>query len=333
VIGLVSGTVSASARSLGHVISFWITLALMFIVFCVLGKEAFWGPRSYAPCKERYGPLVVFFFAALLIMVDPSVHMMGDSGLWMWCGNNPQFDRINDTSAWPSQCDGSSTHYVCTIACCVSTWQNVSAAPMTAYSWLPPSADFSPDGPIPGPFLTQRPDGSVYTPEGFDAPEPYQLYTATTDEPLAFYETGEVNPLQGGRKASECKYGVNPHTGYCYMTDITLEYEDQLAQLGQYGMALADPSLPFNKTTNNYVCGCDGCTPHEDFGHLSIVGVLSAIVCTYVGFALLAVAVGWNANILSKLKKFKEKWNKLRGLQKRRAEAQTNAEYTPTTLP
>jgi hypothetical protein len=98
-------------------------------------------------------------------------------------------------------------------------------------------------------------------------------------------------------------------------------------------MALADPSQPFNMTTNNYVCGCDGCTPTEDFAHLSVVGVFSAIVCTYVGFTLLAVAVGWNANIHKKLKKFKEQWNKLRGLQKKRAAALSNAEYTAATLP
>ena len=64
------------------------------------------------------------------------------------------------------------------------------------------------------------------------------------------------------------------------MTDQTLSYEDQLEQLGNYGMALADPKLPFNKENNTYVCGCDGCTPNEDFGHLSIVGVISAIGCT-----------------------------------------------------
>ena len=184
-IGLVSGTVSASARSLGHVISFWITLFLMFVVFCVLGKEAFWGPRSYAPCKERFGPLAVFVFAALLIMVDPSVHLMGDTRAWPWCGNNAQFDRINDTAGWNAQCDASSTHYVCTIACCVSTWQNTSAADDTSYGWLPPSADFysGPDsGPIPGPFGTLRPDGSVFTPAGSGGP--FMLYTATTERPL-----------------------------------------------------------------------------------------------------------------------------------------------------
>jgi hypothetical protein len=316
------------------VISFWTTFFLMFVVFLVLGKEVFFvsGQRYYAPAKEKYGPLGVFFFAALLIMTDPSVHMMGDLGWWRWCGNNPQFNRINSTNSWPSQCAGSSTHYVCTIGCCVSTWQNTSNEKGTSYAWTPPSADFSPGGPIPGSFLTLRPDGTVYQAPGTTGP--FQLFSATTQQPLAFFETGEVNPLKGGYTAADCpKYGVNPITGYCYMTDVTLPYEEQLAQLGEYGMALADPSQPFNMTTNNYVCGCDGCTPTEDFAHLSVVGVLSAIVCTYVGFTLLAVAVGWNANIHKKLKKFKEQWNKLRGLQKKRAAALSNAEYTAATLP
>ena len=41
--------------------------------------------------------------------------------------------------------------------------------------------------------------------------------------------------------------------------------------------------------------------------------VLFAIVFTYSGFALLAVAVGWNANIVQKLKGMRTKWRALRG--------------------
>lgn len=338
-IGLVSGTVSASARSLGHVVGFWITFGLMFLVFIVIGKEAWWGMRRYAPPCMRWGPLSLFMVAATLIMVDPSIHMMGDLRWWPWCGNNPQFDRINVTSGWAPQCDASSTHYHCTIACCVSTWQNTSDATpgsptgsSTSYSWLPPSADFSPDGPIPGPFLTQRPDGSVYKPSGVDFAEPFTMYTATAAKPLVFYETGDINPLDGGYTDADCEFKVNPATGYCFMTDQTLSYEDQLEQLGNYGMALADPKLPFNKENNTYVCGCDGCTPNEDFGHLSIVGVISAIGCTYLGFFLLAIAVGWNANIHNKLKKIKEQWAKLRGLQAKKASVQQQGEFTTAPL-
>mmetsp|Transcript_33216 Transcript_33216/g.87325 ORF Transcript_33216/g.87325 Transcript_33216/m.87325 type:complete len:331 (-) Transcript_33216:585-1577(-) len=330
---------------MGHVISFWITLCLMLLVYGVLGREAFFGPRANAPFKTRFGPLIMFTFAVVLIMVDPSRHVIQDSRAWPWCGNNPVFNRINETSGWSPQCEWSSTQYQCNVACCVSTWLNTSdatpgspTANTTTYAWFPPSADFyagEDSGPIPGPFLTKRPDGTLYAPEGFDtaASMPYQLYTSTVDKPLAFYETGEVNPLQGGKTAADCLYGVNEATGYCFMTDQSLSYEDQLEQLGQWGAGLADPSLPFNKTSNSYVCACDSCTPTEDFQHLSTVGVLVTIVCTYLGFILLAVAVGWNANIIGKFGKIGAKWRKLRGAMKKASVQEERPEYTSATLP
>ena len=154
---------------------------------------------------------------------------------------------------------------------------------------------------MPGPFATLRADGSIFYPKGFldDATPPYQLYNGTDFEtsPIVFYETGELNPLSS-RKANlartDCKYGVNNATGYCLLTDPSLTYEEQLKQ------------LPDGK------CSCDGCTPHEDFMHLSVVGVLSTIICTYTGFALLTVAIGWNANLCYKLKKIPEQWRQLK---------------------
>ena len=47
---------------------------------------------------------------------------------------------------------------------------------------------------------------------------------------------------------------------YCFLTNQSLSYEDQLASL-----ALADPTKPYNATTNPHVCACDTCTPHEDW--------------------------------------------------------------------
>ena len=47
--------------------------------------------------------------------------------------------------------------------------------------------------------------------------------------------------------------------------------------------------------------------------HLSVVGVLSTIGCTYSGFSLLAVAVIWNGNLIKKLGKIREQWRALRG--------------------
>lgn len=310
-IGLVSGTVSASARALGHTISFYTTLGLMLLVGGVLAREATNGPRSYAPTrKQRCGPLALFTVAALLIMVEPTRHVINDANWWPWCGNNPTYDRINSTDPFPSQCAGSSTQYVCTQVCCVSTWQPTDPA-VTSFEWLPPSGDFYPAGPLPGPFGTLREDGTVYLPRGEKtaASGPYALYAGVKAEaPLAFFETGDVNPLKRSAPATGCMYGVNTATGYCFLTNQSLSYEEQLLQLPR-----ADPSKPFNLTSNAGICACDGCVPQETVFHLSAVGVISTIVCTYVGFFLLAAAVGWNANLVAKFGKLREQWRMLRG--------------------
>lgn len=307
-IGLVSGTVTAGARSLGHTISFYTTAALMLLVGGVLVREPLYGARVYAPtCKTKWGPFLTFVVAAMFIMIEPTRHMIGDSHVWSWCGNNAQFDRINSTDAFPSQCAWSNTQYHCSQVCCVSTWTPTNSSdPATAYAWQPPSSDFFPDGPLPGPFATLRADGSIYTPPGH-ANAPYALYKVGADQPLVFYETGEVNPLRVHSPAAGCLYGANPATGYCFLTNQSLSYEEQLLQL-----PTADISKPYNATSNPHVCGCDGCTPTEDFGHLSVVGVLSTIVCTYVGFVVLAIAVSWNANIMGKMSKIAKQWRKLR---------------------
>ena len=58
----------------------------------------------------------------------------------------------------------------------------------------------------------------------------------------------------------------------------------------------------------------DRCTlppPHcipdaeENFWHLSVVGVVFTIVCTWSGFVLLFIGTLWNANILDKVDEFK----------------------------
>ena len=277
--------------------------------------------RYYAPPRARWGPSAVFTFAALLIMVEPSRHVLTDKNIWPWCGNNPVYGRINATSGWGDACAWSATQYVCTQPCCVSTWQPTSAAPTANFAWSPPSADFYPAGPLPGPFGTIRTDGSIYYPPGFFeiATQPYSIYNGSSGSPpLTFYETGALNPLThrvANLQRTDCiasyhppTNGVNPETGYCYLTNQSLSYEEQLEQL-----PLADSTRPFNASTNPHVCACDACVPQENIFHLSVVGVISTLLCTYLGFALLAVAVGWNANIMVKLKKIPEQWRQLRG--------------------
>ena len=307
-IGIVSGTVSASARTLGHTIGLYITAGLMLLVGAVLLREVLWGGRQYAPTfTKKWGPFCVFVVAAILIMCEPTRHVISDKNLWPWCGNNPDYDRINSTDPYPPQCMSSATQYVCTQVCCVSTYLPTEpSSPNTSYAWKPPTGDFYPSGPLPGPFGTLRADGTVYFPPKFDpsqASMPYDVYSSTIETPLTFYETGAVNPLRKSNPQSGCKYGVNVDTGYCFLTNQSLSYEEQLKQL-----PLSDPK---NKTSG-HICACDGCVPDENFFHLSVVGVISSILCTYTGFILLAVAVGWNANILYKLKKIGKMWRELR---------------------
>lgn len=302
---------TATARQLGHTISLFVTGGLMLLVGGVLLHSATFGNRQYAPTRcTRWGPFATICVATVLIMAEPVRHVVNDANIWPWCGNNPSYDRINSTDAFPAQCGWSATQYVCTQTCCVSTWQNTNPAE-TTYAWTPPSADFYPSvaAGLPGQFATQRSDGSLYFPAGFDKSAlPYEVYTATAEAPLVFYETGALNPLRRDNPQTGCKYGVNAATGYCFLTNQSLPYEAQLAQLG----TLQDPSKPHNATSNPYVCGCDACVPSENMLHLSVVGVISSLLCTYTGFALLAVAVGWNASIMKKLRRIPQQWRMLR---------------------
>jgi hypothetical protein len=227
-------------------------------------------------------------------MVEPSRHCLQDLGWWEGCGNNPTYDRINSTDPFPSQCAGSSSQYHCTYQCCVPTWHPVG----DSFAWFPNTSSYFPDGGVdatPGPFATQRSDGTVYFPPNFPATArmPYQLFNATLAAPLALYADGSVNPLKRKTPATNCKYGVNEKTGYCLLTDNNLNYTEQLA------------TLPGNS------CDCY-CIEDENWQHLSAVGSITTIVCTYLGFALLSVAVGWNANILKKLRRIPQQWRALR---------------------
>jgi len=70
-------------------------------------------------------------------------------------------------------------------------------------------------------------------------------------------------------------------------------------------------------SSSQYRCSelpADGCVPnsHENMAHLSVVGVLFTICCTYSGFALLFVGTLWNADIMKKLKEIKQQWKELR---------------------
>jgi hypothetical protein len=68
--------VSAAARTMGHWISFGITLALMLLVGAFLFRTSAYGHRSGLIRWRRWGPLTVFCFAVPLIMADLVRHML-----------------------------------------------------------------------------------------------------------------------------------------------------------------------------------------------------------------------------------------------------------------
>lgn len=79
-IGLVGGTVTASARSLGHYISFGLTLFMM---------AAITGYTFYTSKRRRrgnhlfqYGPTYILLMASVLVMADLVRHVMQNLEWW-----------------------------------------------------------------------------------------------------------------------------------------------------------------------------------------------------------------------------------------------------------
>lgn len=89
-IGLLSGAVTASARALGHYISFGITLSLMiavnsYILYCAIKK------RSRLPHIKKFGPFYLTVAAGILIMADLVRHVLQDVNIWKegpWPGSS-----------------------------------------------------------------------------------------------------------------------------------------------------------------------------------------------------------------------------------------------------
>lgn len=78
-----------------------------------------------------------------------------------------------------------------------------------------------------------------------------------------------------------------------------------------------------NKTSGMYECTCH-CTNSENLFHLSAVGWTFTITMTYLGFIGLAVGSLWNADIISKCKKMRREWRRLRGNGGDSSDAQNN---------
>lgn len=80
-MGLVSGTVSAYARHLGHYIAFGITSLLMLVTNAYMLWSAVKYRQGLTPWRQ-WGPYCLTVLAAFLILADPSRHVLQDTGLW-----------------------------------------------------------------------------------------------------------------------------------------------------------------------------------------------------------------------------------------------------------
>jgi len=106
VIGLISGTVSASARKLGHWISFAITLFMMLLV----NSFIFWSLKNRSRSRgfcHYWGPFIFTVCCVPLIMADLVRHVLQDTGVWEEC------DRPANV-IWDSSCTWASNQFKCT---------------------------------------------------------------------------------------------------------------------------------------------------------------------------------------------------------------------------
>jgi len=79
VIGLISGTVAAAARSLGHYISFGITGSLMIGVNVYMFYKMRQRSGSFV---HKYGPITLTILAGLFVMADLTRHVLQDTKVW-----------------------------------------------------------------------------------------------------------------------------------------------------------------------------------------------------------------------------------------------------------
>lgn len=117
-VSIVSGTVSGYARTLGHYISFGVTVAMMIIVNIFIANGI---KYRFGSCCQKYGPFILTLIAAPLICADLTRHVLNDTGVWPWCGDpsvqRGLFPRVNES--WTADCLLSSTQFICNIPCCV----------------------------------------------------------------------------------------------------------------------------------------------------------------------------------------------------------------------
>lgn len=114
--GIANSLTSSAARTTGHWISLVVTGVMMIVVDAFMVYTLKQRKREPTACR-KYGPLILCFVATPLIMAEPTRHILGDTGVWQWCGDNTDFPRFNQT--WNDGCFASSTEYQCNVPCCV----------------------------------------------------------------------------------------------------------------------------------------------------------------------------------------------------------------------
>lgn len=272
-IGVLSGTASAAARTLGHWISFGITLALMIVLngFCWHSRK-----RRAGTFWQVNGPFVFTLIAAVFVMADITRHILLDVGWWKWCEANEQFPRVNQT--WNDQCDWSSTQYECSQNCCIP--DEYTTAVDTAEGTVSIAAD-----------------GTYY---GHAAN--MDLGSCDPTETMHYYIMQEFDYALLEFEVTNCDYGV---LGPALIDD------DNATLAAMEALTASDaPGQVVPISSDDCFCGC---VPDETMSHLAIMGVVFTIIFTYLGFIFLAIGVMWNANIMSKLGKIKAQWQELRG--------------------
>lgn len=343
-IGLVSGTVSSYARTLGHWLSLAITVLMMLAVNWFMYrslKTRYISMEAGNGCCGRkcqhYGPVILTTTAAPLILADLCRHVMGDLGWWPWCGDPSQqrglFGRVNES--WTDACFWSSTEYVCNIPCCVPGDNTIASTNDLSLNYFLQTNDdgtnynlpfsencgMSSDGII-GP-INDVPFTNPNCTCGGGACDPKkspsdQMATYTTDMPfhlLAGLHPGDkqdgnypvgFGPMNPMKKKTKANDAyLPPHwPSYPMLDATTLAYVKAQAVIGNVGVPPVE--IPD--------CNCDNCVEptQENIHHLSFIGVLFTICFTYSGFVLLATGTLWNADIIHKLADIKKKWKKIR---------------------
>jgi len=79
VVGIVGGTVTAAAREAGHWVTFGLTI---FMMLCIIAYTAYKSRDRWGSHWERFGPLYLVSVSAVLVMADPTRHILQDVHVW-----------------------------------------------------------------------------------------------------------------------------------------------------------------------------------------------------------------------------------------------------------